>query len=56
MTTIVAFFATTLIEKKGDNSKLVVIAHFRFKQNKNKMGDGSMFSVIALFVVTTINK
>jgi hypothetical protein len=49
---ITLFVAITIERKINDGNKLVVVAHFRFKQ-KERGGNGSKFVVIALFATTT---
>jgi hypothetical protein len=43
-------------QKKGNDNKLVAIAHFHFKQKEKKMGNINKLAVVALLTITTKEK
>jgi hypothetical protein len=52
----IPLFATTIEEKKCDDSKFIIVNHFASSKKKKKMGDNNInkLIVVTLFTVTII--
>jgi len=56
MIVVITFFATSPIKEKNNNGNKPIVAHFRFKQKREKKGDSNKLINVTLFVITREEK